>query len=302
MIGTELCNALIAKDYRVVLLSRQKEPKHQPPGIEYAYWNPKEGEIDKRSIQQADHIIHLAGEGIADKRWTKKRKREIRDSRVHSARLIIKALSENENKVQTLISASAIGWYGEDPVVPNPQPFTEDHPPAHDFLATVCQEWEQSIKPAKDLGKRVVYIRTGIVLSSTGGVMDRFRLPLKFGMATILGPGTQYTSWIHIDDLVGIYVEAIQNKNMEGAYNAVATFPVTNKELVLQIARQERGKFFLPVHVPTFPLKLALGEVSTEVLKSVTVSPARVQLAGYEIRYPDLTSALKQLDKKNRDQ
>src|SRR5688572_6223598 len=209
MIGTALSAALLDRGYEVIILTRKKDAsKPSRTGISYAVWDPQRGEIDLNAIAKSDYVIHLAGAGIADKRWTKKRKQEIRDSRVKSGALLAKVISENRNNIKTLVSASAIGWYGPDPEVPNPSPFTEDKPAYHDFLGQTCREWEESTNAISQTGRRVVRIRTGIVLSKKGGALDAFRKPLQFGIATILGNGRQVISWIHIDDLVRLYIHA----------------------------------------------------------------------------------------------
>ena len=261
-------------------------------GIQWAQWNVDTQTIDKDAVAKADYIIHLAGAGVADKRWTKKRKQEIVDSRVKSGALLVTALSEIENNVKTVITASAIGWYGADPVIPNPIPFLEDAPADTAFLGDTCRQWEQSIEPVTQLKKRVVKLRIGIVLSKDGGALKEFIKPLQFGVAAILDNGKQMISWIHIDDLVNMFMAAIENENMNGVYNAVAPKPVSNKELTLELARS-RKKFFIPFYVPSLILKLMLGEMSIEILKSATVSSTKIQQAGFNFKFPDIKSALK---------
>ena len=311
MIGTALIKALLEKEYNVIILTRNPEKYSVTTSqLSYAGWDILNNTIDKEAIARSDYIIHLSGAGIADKRWTKKRKQEIADSRVQSGKLLVKALKENVNNVKAVISASAIGWYGEDRLTLNPSPggegshrlqkFEETDPPANDFLGQTCKQWEESLQPVTSIGKRLVKIRTGIVLSNEGGALPRFIKPLRFGIATILGNGKQVMSWIHIDDLVRVYIAAIENENMNGAYNAVASQPVTNREFVLQLARIKRGSFFIPVHVPSFILKLVLGEMSVEVLKSATVNCDKIHFTGLIFLYPSLESALKQLKHKLR--
>ena len=202
--------------------------------------------IDKDAISAADFIVHLAGAGIADKRWTKKRKKEIRDSRVKSSELIVKSLQEIPNNVKAVISASAIGWYGADPVIPNPKPFREDDPPDAGFLGETCKQWEASIEPVTNLGKRIVKLRTAIVLSNKGGALKEFKKPLRFGVAPFLGNGRQVMSWIHIDDLVRLYITAIEDEKLSGVYNAVAPNPVSNKTFTLKLAAANQRTIFHP--------------------------------------------------------
>ncbi|RYZ23684.1 MAG: DUF1731 domain-containing protein, partial [Chitinophagaceae bacterium] len=199
------------------------------------------------------------------------------------------------NKVQSVVSASAIGWYGPDPVIPNPRPFSEEDKADENFLGKTCLQWEQSIEPVKEAGKRLVIFRTGIVLSNDGGALPEFQKPLKFGVAAILGSGNQVVSWIHIDDLVRLYIKALENDRLDGVYNAVAPKPVAHKELILQLAKEVKGKFYIPLHVPSFVLKMALGEMSIEVLKSATVSCTKIQLQDFTFIYPTIQAALKNL-------
>lgn len=292
MIGKALAKALLDKGYTVTILTRKKPDSSPDEHILYAEWDIKKQQIDPDAIAKADHIIHLAGANVGEKRWTKKRKQEIIDSRVKSARLLIKAMNEIPNRIKTVVSASGIGWYGPDPSIPNPSPFKEKAPAYDDFLGQTCLQWEECLEPAAQLGKRVVSLRTGIVLSDRGGALEEFQKPLRFGIATILGSGRQVVSWIDIQDLVRIYIKAIEDTQLSGSYNAVAPHPVSNKQLVLALARMVKGKFYVPVHVPTFVLKLVLGEMSIEVLKSATVNCDKIMRSGFTFQFPSIESAL----------
>ncbi len=296
LIGTALTKALLDKDYDVIILTRNAEKfSVSTSRLLYAEWNIDEQTIDREAITKADHVIHLSGTNVAEKRWTKKRKKEILESRTLSSKLLIKSINENANKIKTVISASAIGWYGHDRQTPNLKRFTETDFAYDDFLGQTCKLWEESIEPVNLLGKRLVKLRTGIVLSSEGGVLKEIKKLLKFGVATIFGNGRQIMSWIHIDDLVRLYIYVIENETMNGCYNAVAPNPVTNKKFILQLARTERGKFFIPVYIPAFVLKIAVGEMSIEVLKSATVSCDKLQANNFIFQYSFLTGALKNL-------
>ncbi len=296
LIGTSLSQLLVKESYNVIVLSRKPQEAHD--GIRYSQWNVKEQTYETAAFEEADVIIHLAGANIAEKRWTAKRKKEIRDSRVESSGLIIKALKETNNHVTTVIAASAIGWYGRDHKKA-PVPFTEKDQPAAGFLGETCRMWEDSIEPVKQLGKRLVKLRTGIVISDEGGAIAEFRKPIRFGIAAILGKGTQVISWIHINDLCRIYLEAIRNEQLHGVYNAVAPEPCSNKRLTLELAKHMRGSNFLAVHVPTFILRLVLGEMSIEVLKSTTVSSKKLQQHGFQFQFPTISAAMRSFKKKN---
>ena len=230
LIGTALTKELLNKDYNVIILTRSPEKYSNTSRLSYAGWDIEKQTIDKNAITKADYIIHLAGAGVADKRWTTKRKNEIFESRTKSSELIVKVLKENANAVKGVVSASGIGWYGSsspsDGKGTEKYPFTEIDPSAEDFLGTTCQAWEASIDPVVSLGKRLVKFRTGVVMSKEGGALKEFKKPLRFGLATILGNGKQVMSWIHIDDLVHLYIYAIENEKLQGVYNAVAPLPL----------------------------------------------------------------------------
>jgi uncharacterized protein (TIGR01777 family) len=239
MIGTAITRALVQKGHQVIILTRDPSKMKAVPGISYAAWDPVKMEIGREAIGSSDAIINLAGANVAGKRWTAKRKKEILDSRVNGSRLIVQALGTLPNKVTTVVSAAAIGYYGPDPSIPNNNPFKEDDPPSSDFLATVVQQWEAAISPVTQLGKRLVILRTGIVLSKEGGAYPEFAKTLKLRVAAVPGSGRQVVSWIHIDDLVNMYIEAVFNDSWKGVFNAVAPQSVTNKDLVRSIASHQ---------------------------------------------------------------
>jgi len=289
LIGAALTKKLLEKGHDVIVLTRHQKPSKGK--IQYKVWDVQRGQLDATAITEADYLVHLAGANVADGRWSEKRKKEIVDSRVKSGELLTKTLNTEKNHVKTVISASAIGWYGPDPQIPNPRPFQENDKAATDFLGATCQQWEASIQPVTSLGKRLVIFRTGVVLSNAGGAYAEFRKPVNFGAATILGNGNQIISWIHIDDVVRLYLAAMEDTRWQGIYNAVAPKPVSNKELILAIA-QQKGSIYIPFQVPSFALRIALGEMSVEVLKSATVSAQKAEAEGFTFLYPTIGKAV----------
>jgi uncharacterized protein (TIGR01777 family) len=292
LIGSALTTLLIEKGHAVIILTRHQKPSSEP-NITYLVWDLKAQTIDPKAISSADYIVHLAGAGVADKRWTNERKKEIIESRTQSSSLLIKALKEVPNKVRAVISASAIGYYGEDKKTTSKKiSFTEDAKADTEFLGETCRLWEESIEPVKILGRRLVKFRVGIVLSNDGGAFAEFKKPVQFGIAAVLGSGQQIVSWIHIEDVCRMVLFAIENENLEGVYNAVAPTPVSNKELTLLLAEKMKGRFFVHMHVPKFVLKAMLGQMSVEVLKSATVSCEKIRAAGFSFLYPTIESAI----------
>lgn len=296
LIGKALTKALLLQGYEVIILTRNITGRKATQGTSYAAWDVKKQQIDRAAIQQADYVIHLAGAGVVEKKWTGAYKNEIRESRTESSRLLIDALKNNNNNVKAIVSMSAIGWYGTDaePV----KPFEETDPADTGFLGETCKLWEESIESAVALGKRLVKLRTGIVLAGNGGALAEFKKPLHFGVAAILGNGKQMVSWIHVDDLCRMFLYAIENEKLQGSYNAVAPKPVSNKILTLTLAKIMRGRFYIPIHVPVFVLKLMLGQRSIEVLKSATVSCKKIMANGFKLNYDDIETALTDLEKK----
>lgn len=304
MLGTSLTSYLREHGHQVIIYSRS--PKKAAPGGNptYAYWDPEKGELDKDAFAAAEVLINLAGAGVADKRWTHSRKQEIIDSRVKSGELLVRSLNNIPNKIKTVLSASAIGWYGADAFIPNPHPFRESDEPAADFLGTTCQAWENAVLPAASASRRLAIFRIGIVLSNTGGALAEFRKPVQWRITPVLGSGKQVVSWIHINDLVRLFASAIAQPALDGVFNAVASNPVSSRQLMTTLARIEKGSGFLTVPVPSFALRLMLGEMSIEVLKSATVSNQKLINAGFQFHFNELEAALadlKQNRKKNRD-
>lgn len=299
LIGKNLTKHLTSKGYEIIIVSRKPAHASDDPKISFANWNVEEQKIDSDAIAKADYIINLAGAGVMDKKWSEKYKKEIVESRTKSSKLLINALQKNTNHVKAIINSSAIGWYGGDtkPLL-HANGFIETDPADKKFLGETCRLWEESVEPVTKLNKRLVKLRTGIVLSNDGGAFTEFKRSLSFGIAAILGIGKQMISWIHMDDLCRLYIYAIENENLSGSYNAVAPLPVSNKTLILKLAKRIRGQFYIPIHVPQFLLKLILGERSIEILKSATVSCEKIKATGFTFLYPSIDAALKELCKK----
>jgi uncharacterized protein (TIGR01777 family) len=293
LVGTALTKMLVEKGNKVIILTRSVEGKKPSNSVKYAAWDVDGKKIDATALAEADCIVHLAGAGVVDQRWTKTYKQKIVDSRVQSGAFLIESLRNHPNKVTSIISSSAIGWYGADQKE-NYQFIETDIADSH-FLGETCKLWEESVDGATAMGIRVCKIRTGIVLSNEGGALMEFKKPIRLGVAAILGNGKQKVSWIHMDDLCRIFIHAINETSMSGSFNAVAPAPVSNKELTLSLARMMRKIFFIPMHVPAFVLKIIMGESSIEVLKSTNVSCKKIQQSGFTFFYPTITAALTEL-------
>ncbi len=293
LVGTQLTTLLLQKGYKVIILTRKiAAAPSRHPQLEYALWNVEKQQIDTNAIAKADCIVHLAGAGVADKRWTKQRKQDIVNSRTQSSALLVQALQTTQHHVKAVISASAIGWYGADTNESKQHGFTEDALADTAFLGNTCAQWEASIAPVTQLGIRLVWLRTGIVLSPEGGALKEFLKPIKMGVAAILGNGNQVISWIGIHDLCNMFLFAIENTALHGAYNAVAPEPVNNRLLTLELAKKIRGHLFIRMSVPAWILNFILGEMSIEVLKSANVNCDKIKNAGFQFVTPSIQTYL----------
>ena len=301
MIGNRLSQHLIERGYTIIILSRDKNKSSKNANLLYSHWDVEKNIIDSEVVRKSDHIVHLAGAGVMDKKWTEAYKKIILSSRTKSAELIINCLKNNDHHVKSFVSASAIGLYGADEKKINTgKGFTETDLAADDFLGKTVLLWEASTDPVALLGIRLVKLRTGIVLSNDGGALNEYKMPLRFGVAPVLGNGKQIISWIHIDDLCRMYCEAIENIYLNGSYNAVAPHPVSQKTLIVGLAQKLRNNFFTAVYIPAFLLKLRFGKRSIEILKSAWVSSKKVTSTGFTFLYPTIDAALNELaaDKK----
>jgi uncharacterized protein (TIGR01777 family) len=286
LIGRTLTRQLLAQGYLVSHLSRKPG---NDPNVKTFLWDVQNGEIDERCIDGINIVIHLAGAGIADERWSDVRKKELIDSRTKSIGLIYRLLGQKEHKVNAVISASAIGYYSDR----GDQLLTEDSAPNTDFMGKCCVEWEAAVDEGRKLGLRVLKFRTGVVLDN-GGALKQMALPVKLYVGSPLGSGKQWIPWIHWRDVVDMYLLAIENESLTGVYNMVSPNPVTNEELTKAVARQLHKPLWAP-KVPAFFLKLLMGEMSTIVLGSTKVSAQKIQDAGFRFKYPDIAPALKQI-------
>lgn len=287
LLGKYLTDALVIKGHTVSHLSRRPGKN---PAIKTFLWDIDKGTIDPECIAGVDTIVHLAGEGIADKRWTTERKRQLIDSRTKSIALVYKLLQTTPHGVKSVVSASGTGYYsdrGDDLM-------TETSPPANDFLAECCILWEKAVDQGAELGLRVLKFRTGVVLTTGGGALPLLAMPVKLYVGSPMGNGKAWVPWIHWRDVVDMYMLGIENQNLSGVYNMVAPHPVTNKQLTQAIAKQLHKPLWAP-HVPAFALKLFLGEMSLVVLGSTKTSSAKIEAAGFKFTYPTVDLALKEI-------
>lgn len=285
-VGKHLTGLLIQKGYKVIIFTTRVATKPAQDHISYAHWNPMKGAFDINALKEVDAVVHLAGTGIADKRWTEKRKKEIVDSRVVGTSFLVAQLKNFGTKCKTLIAASATGYYGKDG---DKIPFHEDALPANDFLGNTCLKWEQCSSAANTF-LRTVILRLGIVLGKDAGAFHEFARPMSFGIMPILGKGTQVVSWIEVDDLARLILFALEHEEIAGVYNAVAPAPVPHRQLMQTIAKT-KGGIKIPIPVPEFALRTLYGELSGEVLKSCTVSAEKTMSTGFQYNYPDIGRA-----------
>ena len=259
LIGRALVPFLTTSGHEVVRLVRRA-----PKAKDEARWDPEAGEVDAAALEGVDAVVHLAGENIAGGRWTAGRKALLRASRVGPTQLLARTLAGLKKKPKVLVSASAIGYYGNrgDAWV------TENDPPADDFLGRLSAEWEGAAEPARQAGIRVVHPRFGIVLSPAGGALGKMLLPFRMGLGGVVGPGTQYMSWIALDDLLGVVHHLLDRQDLEGPVNTVAPEPVTNAVFTKTLGRVLGRPTVAPV--PAFALRLALGEMADATLLSST--------------------------------
>jgi len=286
-IGKQLTNLLIEKGYSVSILSRNK--KENTVDISYYQWDISAHYIDEEAVMKADYIVHLAGENIAEKRWTKERKEAIVRSREESTRLIYDVLKKNNKKLEAFVSASGVGIYG---AINGVQICTENTPPENDFLGMTCQKWEAAADTIANLEIRTVKIRTGLVLGKEDGFLKKLTPIFKYRLGSALGSGKQYMPWIHVEDLCAIYLEAINNTKMTGAYNAAINDGTTNSVFSKIMAKVYGYSILLP-NVPAFLIKITLGEMAQIILTGRRVSSDKIEKTGFKFKFTDLEQALR---------
>ena len=284
LIGRRLSFLLKSRGYEVRILSRSNNPKNN---YKTFVWNVSEQYINDSAFEGLTHIIHLAGAGIADKRWSEKRKKEIIASRVASTNLLYNTVKRLKTPLNSFISASATGYYG---AVTSETIFEEKDKPAKDFLGKVCSLWEDSIFQFNEIKIRTVALRTGIVLSKDGGALKKMKTPI----ITSLGNGKQYMPWIHIDDLCELYLKAIEDEQFKGAFNAVSSEHISNLSFSKKISKIFNHPF-LAIGAPSFILQIVFGEMSTIILNGSRISANKIKQAGFKFKFENLEKALKNL-------
>jgi uncharacterized protein (TIGR01777 family) len=285
LVGKELSKKLTSLGYHVCHLSRSK-------GNDYTtyQWNPSKGEIAPNALQDAHAIIHLAGAGVADHRWTKSYKKEIYESRIGATKLLFQEIKKHQIPLHKFVSASAIGIYGNDTTYS----VKEDDSAASNFLAQVCVDWERESSRINELNIPTCIIRVGVVLSSKGGFIKEVGKPIQYYAGTVLGSGKQMLSWIHINDLVNLFAAAVTRDSMKGIYNGVSPNPVSFHEITHKLAQRMNKPILLP-NVPEIALKIMMGEMYSMLIANQHVSAQKILNEGFEFQYPDIDSALANL-------
>ncbi len=290
LIGGALVRHLTTKGHRARPLVRRA------PGPGEIGWDPAAGRLDPSDLEGLDAVVHLAGENVGV-RWTRARKARIRDSRIQGTRVLSEALARTRRRPAVLVSASAIGIYGDR----GDEILTESSAlgPREDFLAAVGQEWENAAAPARTAGIRVVHPRFGVVLSPAGGALGKMLLPFRLGLGGLLGDGSQWMSWISIDDVVGALLHLVLNETLSGPVNVTAPEPLRNRDFTRTLGRVLSRPTLLPV--PSAALRLVLGEMAdSTLLASTRVLPGRLLESGYRFTHPDLETALRHVLRQDR--
>ena len=292
LLGVRLSQLLKEKGHHVFHLSRRRNLNAEFPAYQ---WDLKNKTIDEEAMEKVDYIINLAGAAVADARWTDARKKLIIDSRVDSARLLKSFIENKQTPAKAYLSASAVGYYGNRS---NELMKETDPPGSTGFLVKSVIEWEKAIDEIVATGIRTMAFRIGIVLSTKGGALQKMLLPFKFFNGAYFGDGSMYYSWVHIDDMARMYMEAIENESYQGYYNGVAPNPATNKEIILA-CRKALQKPALVMPVPAFALRAVMGEMADMILDGTKASSEKVEAAGFQFQFPELLPAIKDLLKRN---
>jgi uncharacterized protein len=285
LLGSHLIPTLKAKGHEIYKLSRS-----EARNADEIQWDAYEGfaPSEQEKLEGFDAVIHLAGDNIADGNWSEEKKRSIRESRVTGTRTLVDAFKKCENKPKIFVSVSATGFYGNR----GDEILNEESAAGEGFLPEVCAEWEAESIKAKDFGARVLMPRIGVVLTKDGGALEKMLTPFKFGVGGTVGSGEQFMSWIALDDLIRIFHFALENENLNGAVNAVAPNPVTNKVFTDTLGRVLNRPTIIPV--PAFGIKLLFGEMGeTLLLQGARVLPEKLENAGFEFKFAELEEALK---------
>lgn len=288
LIGKQLSKKLKEKGYEVRGLSREKSD-------EYYHWNPALGEINEMAFENLDTIIHLAGAPIS-KRWSVPYKVKLYDSRVESLEFLLNKAKKMNCEIKTLISASGVNYYGTETTN---KIFTENDPKADDYLGNLCGEIEEVAESFNSIGTRVCIVRTSAVLSKEGGMLKELLPMAKASLLSPIGSGKQIVPWIHIDDIVNMYIHLLENEELSGAYNAVADEVVTNKKLTKKLTETLGRKILMP-NAPAFVMRIIFGEMSTILLKGSAVSNEKIKKTGFKFHFSELKDALKDLLKKKK--
>jgi uncharacterized protein (TIGR01777 family) len=284
MIGKALVRALQKAGHTIAVLSRTQK---SIPGVKVYLWDVYQQKIDPDCMAGIDTIVHLAGTPIADQKWTKIRKQQLIDSRVLSTQLLYQTIKETRARISTFLSAAAVGYYGDR----GDEILTEEALPGSGFIVDCCKQWEAAVDEGQQLGIRIVKLRTGVVLAKNEGALPALEKPIRFFAGAPLGSGKQWIPWLHLDDIVAIYINAIENTLMSGAYNACAPFPVTNATLTKAIAQKLQRPVW-PFHVPEKLLKLLLGTRAELILMSTHTTADKILSTGFNYKYPQLDDAL----------
>jgi len=288
IVGNSLSQFLKQQGYQIAILSRTESKTNH---FRTYLWDPERGEIDKAAFKGLKYVIQLSGANISEKRWTNERKKEIIESRIKTTNLLFQSIKNSDVKLKAFISASAIGYYGS---VSSKHIYTESDSSGSDFLAKACIEWENAADQFNTLAIRTVKIRTGIVLTKAGGALSKITIPTRLGVGCALGSGKQYFPWIHIFDLCQIYLKAMSDHKMIGAYNAVAPGHITNKSFTKSLGKALGKPIWLP-NIPSFILRLLLGELSQVLLHGSRISSNKILATGYHFQFEEIENALNDL-------